>query len=68
MTTTKNDTKDPTPKQVCLEKLDQVIKGLTACRDKIEAGERLSNEDWLETALPLNDIMDLLGNHKYLED
>lgn len=68
MTTNRNETQEQSVKQNCLEKLDAVIEGLTLCRNKIEAGEMLTNEDWLVATLPFNEIVEDLLNHKYLEE
>lgn len=54
-------------KELCISKLNEIIEGLITCREKIVNGIQLENEDWLEVALPLDEIANLLVNHEYLE-
>ncbi len=55
-------------KEKCIENIDLIIKGLENIKEKIKNGIRLTNEDWQECAFPMNEIMEDLGNHRYLED
>lgn len=56
-----------TIKDVCIENINGMIDCLTKCRDKIENGEKLQNEDWSETAVLLSSIVNALGNHWYYD-
>lgn len=55
-------------KEKCIENIDLIIKGLESIKEKIQNGIRLTNEDWQKCAFPMNEVMEDLGNHRYLED
>lgn len=54
-------------KEKCLEAIDKMIDGLPKIKEKIINNIQLKNEDWLEVAMPLNNVINLLLNHKYID-
>ena len=53
-------------KQHCLNNIDEIISNLQTIKNKISNNIQLENEDWMAVAVPLNNIMNPLGNHWYL--
>ena len=57
-----------TVKEVVLDNINDMISSLQNISKKIENDEHVINEDWVEVALPLNSMMNALGNQWYLND
>lgn len=57
-----------TVNQACLENIDSIIAALYKIQSKILNNEKLKNEDWVNAAVPLSSIMNILGNHWYIEE
>lgn len=56
-----------TIKEVVLDKINTIIGELVNISQKIENNERCVNEDWIKVAIPLNSMMNALGNGWYVE-
>lgn len=57
-----------TVKEAVINNLDIVINNLIKIKDSVSSGKCLENEDWVKAAAPLNVMMNVLGNHWYLEE
>ena len=55
-------------KEVVLENIETIIKELRNISHKIENSEPCVNEDWVKVAAPLNEMMNVLGNHWYIDE
>lgn len=57
-----------TVNQACLENIENIIAALYKIHSKILNNEKLENHDWVNAAVPLRSIMNILLNHWYLKD
>ena len=57
-----------TVNQVCLENIDGIIDALYKIQTKVLHNETVENEDWINAAIPLRYIMNVMGNHWYIEE
>lgn len=57
-----------TVNQVCLENIDGIIAALYKIQSKILNNEKIENADWVNAAVPLRNIMNVMGNHWYLKE
>lgn len=59
--------KNTTPKELTVSLLDKCLNGLHDIRNKINKGEVLENEDWVNVSVPFSSIVNILMNGWYLE-
>ena len=57
-----------TVKQVCLENIDGIIDALNKIKSKVLDNEIVENENWVNAAILLRYIMNVMGNHWYIEN
>lgn len=57
-----------TVKEAVINNLDIIIEGLTGIKEIISNGKATENEDWMEVALPLRNMMNVLLNQWYKEN
>lgn len=57
-----------TVNQACLENIEDIIAALHKIHSKILNNEKLENPDWVNAAIPLRYIMNVMGNHWYIEE
>lgn len=61
----KNNT---TVRQECIKKFELIINALTICKNKLNNGESLQNEDFVKAAKPLRSMMNAIMNRWYEEN
>lgn len=57
-----------TVKEAVINNLDIIIEGLTGIKEIVSNGKTPENEDWMEVALPLRNMMNVLLNQWYKEN
>lgn len=57
-----------TNKEYVINKIQDIINGLESIKDIVLRDGIPNNEDWLKCAMPLNDMMNIIGNYRLCKD
>lgn len=57
-----------TNKDYVINKIQEMITNLENIKTKVSSNGIPNNEDWLKCAIPLNDIMNIMGNYAICKD
>ena len=57
-----------TNKDFALEKIQEIIDALIDIKKLMIAGGVPQNEEWIKAAMPMNEIMYIMGNYRKVKD